>query len=242
MKRGAILSLLFILAGIGIMFAQEDKREARRRARAQKLAMRDTLKARYPVSQPIPQSIKDIDHKALNLRSPQNIVTDTIYNDKDSSYTFRTRLGQDLIGTPIMLKQEEYTQWHLSQSIKRYFREKNQKEYENALGKDKFDFTDMHFDLGPAEKIFGPGGVRIKTNGSAEMKIGYSMQTIDNPSLPQRSRKTNSFDFDEKINLNIKGSVGDKMNLNLDYDIFFLPSSPPSLLRRSSAGIAMHRS
>ena len=58
MKRGAILSLLFILAGIGIMFAQEDKREARRRARAQKLAMRDTLKARYPVSQPIPQSIK----------------------------------------------------------------------------------------------------------------------------------------------------------------------------------------
>lgn len=218
MKRGAILSLLFILAGIGIMFAQEDKREARRRARAQKLAMRDTLKARYPVSQPIPQSIKDIDHKALNLRSPQNIVTDTIYNDKDSSYTFRTRLGQDLIGTPIMLKQEEYTQWHLSQSIKRYFREKNQKEYENALGKDKFDFTDMHFDLGPAEKIFGPGGVRIKTNGSAEMKIGYSMQTIDNPSLPQRSRKTNSFDFDEKINLNIKGSVGDKMNLNLDYD------------------------
>lgn len=218
MKKSTILSLLFILAGIGIMFAQNDKLEARRRARAQKLAMRDTLKARYPVAQPIPQSIKDIDQRALNLRSPQNIVTDTIYNDKDSSYTFRTRLGQDLIGTPIMLKQEEYSQWHLSQSIKRYFREKNRKEYENALGKDKFDFTDMHFDLGPAEKIFGPGGVRIKTNGSAEMKIGYSMQTIDNPSLPQRSRKTNSFDFDEKINLNIKGSVGDKMNLNLDYD------------------------
>ena len=218
MSRSTILSLLFILAGIGIMFAQDNKLEARRRARAQKLAMRDTLKARYPVAQPVPQSINDIDQRALNLRSPQNIVTDTIYNDKDSSYTFRTRLGQDLIGTPIMLKQEEYSQWHLSQSIKRYFREKNQKEYENALGKDKFDFTDMHFDLGPAEKIFGPGGVRIKTNGSAEMKIGYSMQTIDNPSLPQRSRKTNSFDFDEKINLNIKGSVGDKMNLNLNYD------------------------
>ncbi len=218
MKKSTILSLLFILAGIGIMFAQNDKLEARRRARAQKLAMRDTLKARYPVAQPIPQSIKDFDQRTLNLRSLQNIVTDTIYNDKDSSYTFRTRLGQDLIGTPIMLKQEEYSQWHLSQSIKRYFREKNRKEYENALGKDKFDFTDMHFDLGPAEKIFGPGGVRIKTNGSAEMKIGYSMQTIDNPSLPQRSRKTNSFDFDEKINLNIKGSVGDKMNLNLDYD------------------------
>lgn len=218
MRLRTLLTVFLLVAGIAIMSAQENRLAERRRIRAQKIAMRDTLKARYPVSQAIPENIDDIDKKPFNLRSPQNITTDTIYNDKDSSYTFRTRLGQELMGTPIMLKQEEYNRWHLSRSIKRYFREKNQKEFENAQGKDKFDFTDMHFDLGPAEKIFGPGGVRIKTMGSAEMKIGYSMQTVDNPSLPQRSRKTNSFDFDEKINLNIKGSVGDKMNLNLDYD------------------------
>ncbi len=38
-----------------------------------------------------------------------------------------------------------------------------------ANGKEKFEFTDMHFDLGPAEKIFGPGGIRVKTQGSAEL-------------------------------------------------------------------------
>ena len=76
----------------------------------------------------------------------------------------------------------------------------------------------MHFDLGPAEKIFGPGGVRIKTQGNAELKIGYSIQTVDNPSLPSRSRRTNSFDFDEKINLNLRGSVGDKMNMDFNYN------------------------
>ena len=76
----------------------------------------------------------------------------------------------------------------------------------------------MHFDLGPAEKIFGPGGVRIKTQGTAELKFGATLKNIDNPSLPIRNRKTTTMDFDEKINLNVNGKVGDKVNMNLNYN------------------------
>ena len=77
---------------------------------------------------------------------------------------------------------------------------------------------DMHFSLGPAEKIFGPGGVRIKTQGSAELKIGATLKNTDNPSLPIRNRRTTSLDFDEKINLSVNGKVGDKVNMNLGYN------------------------
>jgi cell surface protein SprA len=76
----------------------------------------------------------------------------------------------------------------------------------------------MHFDLGPAEKIFGPGGVQIKTQGDAELKIGANMKNIDNPSLPIRNRKTFGFDFDEQVNLNMQAKIGDKMNVNLNYN------------------------
>ena len=76
----------------------------------------------------------------------------------------------------------------------------------------------MHFDLGPAEKIFGPGGVRIKTQGTAELKLGANFKSIDNPSLPERNRNTKAIDFDEKINLNVTGKVGDKVNMNLNYN------------------------
>lgn len=221
MKLRALLTIVLLFAIIDIMFAQSEERTIRRRQRTERAAKKDTIPARYPISQFTPESAEDLKQKSTDLRSPSNIITDTIYNHDDSTYTFSTHLGENeknLLGVPIMMTQSEYSRWHLSQSMMRYFREKNQKEFEDAQGKDKFDFTDMHFDLGPAEKIFGPGGVRIKTQGSAEMKIGYSMQNIDNPSLPQRSRKTKSFDFDEKINLNVKGSVGDKMNLNFDYN------------------------
>lgn len=227
MKIRALLISFILVAGISFMFAQSNertqrmnqRREAQRQRSDSIKAAQDSLPARFPVAQTVPDGLSDLTPGTLDLRTPSNIVTDTIYNPEDSSYTIQTTLGKStLLGTPIKLNQKEYSEWHLSQSMLRYFRKKNQKEFEDAQGKSKFDFTDMYFDLGPAEKIFGPGGVRIKTQGSAELKIGYSMQSIDNPSLPQRSRNTNSFDFDEKINLSIRGSVGDKMNLNLNYN------------------------
>lgn len=76
----------------------------------------------------------------------------------------------------------------------------------------------MKFNLGPAEKIFGPGGVQIKTQGSAELKIGANTRKVDNPSLAERNRKVFGFDFDEQVNLNVTGKVGDKVNLNFNYN------------------------
>ena len=227
MKRHAFILLLAALFASTWVFAQSNSRvdslrqaiRNRNKARLEKTYGSDTVKARYPISDISPATVDDMEHHSLDLRTPQNIVTDTIYNDKDSTYSLVTRLGKrSMLGAPILLSPEEFSKWEHRGSMQRYFRKKNYEEWVSSKEKGKFDFTDMHFDIGPAEKIFGPGGVRIKTQGSAEIKIGYSIQTIDNPSLPERSRKTNSFDFDEKINLNVRGSVGDKMNMDFNYN------------------------
>lgn len=216
--RALLIFLILCTNTIGVSAQTSARIEREKAAIKARNAYRDSLKVRYPVSQTAPSGFEEMKRRPMDLRTPENVVTDTIYNEKDSTYTITTRLGKSKLETPMTLTPEEYSSWHMRESSQNYFREKNRTEFENATGKNKFDFTDMHFDLGPAEKIFGPGGVRIKTQGNAEMKIGYSMQTIDNPSLPERSRSTNSFDFDEKINLNVKGSVGDKMNLDFNYN------------------------
>ena len=227
MKRHAFILLMAALFASTWVFAQSNSRvdslrqaiRNRNKARLEKTYGSDTVKARYPISDISPATVDDMEHHSLDLRTPQNIVTDTIYNDKDSTYSLVTRLGKrSMLGAPILLTPEEFSKWEHRGSMQRYFRQKNYEEWVSSKEKGKFDFTDMHFDIGPAEKIFGPGGVRIKTQGSAEIKIGYSIQTIDNPSLPARSRKTNSFDFGEKINLNVRGSVGDKMNMDFNYN------------------------
>ena len=191
----------------------------RNRANASIENVQDTVEARFPVSETTPADIDDLQQRPLDLKQPTNIVTDTVYNEKEGTYRLNTRLGENtLLTAPILLTPEEYAKWQERSTMNRFFRKKNYEAWESSQKKNKFDFTDMHFDLGPAEKIFGPGGVRVKTQGNAELKIGYSIQTIDNPALPSRSRRTNSFDFDEKINLNVRGSVGDKMNMDFNYN------------------------
>lgn len=177
----------------------------------------DTIKPRYTVKRTVANTEDDLKRKSMDLRDPDNLKTDTTYNEKTGYYTIGTKLGDNYLNAPLLMSPEEYQEWSLKKSLQNYYRNKNAEEYANA-GKNKFDFTDMQFDLGPAEKIFGPGGVRIKTQGSAELKIGANMKKTDNPSLAENRRKTFGFDFDEKINMTMNGKVGDKINMNLNYN------------------------
>ena len=175
------------------------------------------LHPRWPVQRTTPITFDDLDQGSYDLARPENIKQTVEYNDTLDRYIIGNKIGGTWVTAPIMMTAEEYRKWSERRSFSDYYRKKNQEILQTA-GKEKFDFTDMHFDLGPAEKIFGPGGVRIKTQGTAELKFGVTMKRIDNPALPIRNRKTTTMDFDEKINLNVNGKVGDKVNMNLNYN------------------------
>ncbi len=155
---------------------------------------------------------------SMDLADPDNLSHDVgEYDEKSGYYKVGTKLGDNYLSAPYLMTPEEYMEWTSRKSLNEYFRQRNDSLFARK-GKDKFDFTDMHFDLGPAEKIFGPGGVRIRTQGSAELKMGINKKFVDNPSLAERNRKTTDFDFDEKVNLNVNASIGDKMSFSLGYN------------------------
>ena len=175
------------------------------------------LHPRWRIQRTTPISLSDLEHSAIDLQRPENIKYNVEYNDTIDRYIVGTKIAGTWVDAPIMMTPEEYRKWTEQQARNQFYRGKNDEIFK-AKGKEKFDFSDMHFDLGPAEKIFGPGGVRIKTQGTAELKFGATLKNIDNPSLPIRNRKTTTMDFDEKINLNVNGKVGDKVNMNLNYN------------------------
>lgn len=175
------------------------------------------LHTRWRIQRTQPYSLSDLYQSPLDLKRPDNLQYQVVYNDTLDRYIIGNRMGSTWLSAPIMLTPKEYLAWTEQQQRNSYFRKQNDEIFQ-AKGKEKFDFSDMHFDLGPAEKIFGPGGIRVKTQGSAELKFGINKKSIDNPSLPIRNRKTTMMDFDEKINLNVNGKVGDKVNMNLNYN------------------------
>ncbi|MEG2820108.1 MAG: cell surface protein SprA, partial [Muribaculaceae bacterium] len=129
----------------------------------------------------------------------------------------RTKVGDTEIATPFMLSADEYNNMTLRQSMINYYRQKNS---ELVLNKNKseFNFLDMNFALGPLEKVFGPGGVQLKTQGSVQLNMGIKSNKTDNPALSVNSRRKTYFDFDQKIQATIAASVGDKLKFNMTYN------------------------
>ena len=143
-------------------------------------------------------------------------TTEVEYHPESGYYVIHTKIGDVDIATPYMLTQDEYMQYSEREQMNRYWQQKiSEVEHDNEK---KFDITDMKFNIGPADKIFGPGGVQVKLQGSAELLFGFKHQYIDNPSLTERSRNNNIFDFDEKIQASVNGKVGDKLNFTLNYN------------------------
>jgi len=172
---------------------------------------------RFPVKKTSVQSEADESSVSTDLKDPDNLKTEVYYDEETDTYRYGTKLGDNFLEAPFLMTSKEYMEWSLQRSMRAYYKQKNAEEFK-AKGKDKFDFTDMKFDLGPANKIFGPGGVRIKTQGSAELKLGANMRKVDNPSLSERNRKVFGFDFDEKVNVSVSGKVGDKMGMDFNYN------------------------
>ena len=153
---------------------------------------------------------------SLDLQDPNNITTTVEYRPETGTYVIRTKLGDTDITTPYMLTQEEYNHYAERQIMHHYWQQKiGEVEHNNES---KFDITDMKFNIGPADKVFGPGGVQLKMQGSAELLFGFKHQYIANPSLTLRARNNNIFDFDEKIQASIQGKVGQKLNFNMSYN------------------------
>ena len=175
------------------------------------------LHPRWPIQRTVPVTDADLSRRPADLFMPDNLKQEVNYNDTLNRYVIGSKIGGLYLGAPTMMSPQEYMKWSEHKLFSDFFRSKNE-EIVKKKGKEKFDFSDMHFDLGPAEKIFGPGGVRIKTQGTAELKFGATLKNTENPSLPIRNRKTTQMDFDEKINLSVNGKVGDKVNLNLNYN------------------------
>ena len=171
----------------------------------------------FPVAPIAPQTLDALDQKAvIDLRTPANIKTTAEYDPLSGMYSIVTRLGNDLLSTPIVLTQEEYLEYLERQSSNAYWKSKNKIDFSKKM--DEFSLTDMKFDLGLGDKIFGEGGVQLRTQGSVETKFGLKTNKVDNPSLSEKARNRTRFNFDQNIQMSVNGKVGDKIDVNMNYD------------------------
>lgn len=172
-----------------------------------------------PVAKTLPMDYDDYVGReyAADLQTPENIKTEAIFDPETGMYYLHTKLGDTDIVTPYSMTSQQYNDMVTRQEMFSYFRQKNSETFENK-DKEPFNILDMNFALGPLEKIFGPGGVRLTTQGSIQLSMGVKSNKTDNPALSENSRRKTYFDFNQKIQATIGASVGDKLKFNMTYN------------------------
>lgn len=201
----------------GEMSPQEKKTTTENDSTAVGKTDTDSLPLHYPLNKSEFITYEDLQQRSpADLKTPENIKSSVVYDPDKELYIFTTKVGDMDISTPFVLSESEYYDYALRQSMNSYWAEKNSTNVEPDNG---FSIDNIQIGLGKtADKIFGPGGVQLKTQGSIDIALGFKYTKRDNPSIPERNRKSTIFDFDTKIQLNANGKVGDRINFTMNYN------------------------
>ena len=151
----------------------------------------------------------------LYLNYPSNIERVITYNPETNEYTISEKIGNLDYRSPVTMSLEEFKKWEFDQEVREYWRQRatgNIGDFRSSLipqirvGGEGFD------------KVFGSNIINIVPQGSAELIFGINTSRIDNPALSERLRKVTTFDFQEKIQMNVTGTIGEKVKLGVNYN------------------------
>ncbi len=178
-------------------------------------AQPDSVKLQYPFKDEIryPFSNSGVT-SPLYLRNPSNVVQTVEFDPVTGQYVFSEKIGRLNFRPASSMTVKEFIDYDRKSSVTNYW---HQKSRENLVPQQSPLLANLK--MGQTfDKVFGTDAISIVPQGSAELIFGYNMARIDNPALSEENRKNGSFIFKEKIQMNVTGSIGDKMQLGINYN------------------------
>lgn len=175
----------------------------------------DTL--RLPIRESRDNEVRrEVPASGLFLKMPDNLKDTVVYDPVTKRYVVKSLVGgKYLYKRPYSLSTDEYVHGLSRKSLYDYNRQQ-------IRDGNKYDFKSLVSQVQFLDKllspIFGKTPVKINVQGSVDLTMGVKINKVDNPTLPVDMRKTTTLDFDEKIQFNINGNIGDLINLDWSYN------------------------
>ncbi len=174
-----------------------------------------TKKNRYPVKERTGDFVTGQPKDPFYLKDPANVKQTIEYDPASGQYILSEKIGDQNYRPPTYLTYDEYLKFTEKQERESYWKSRS-----NALGlvEDKGLLPPIQVKNKFFDKLFGGSKIEIRPQGNLEMLIGANYQTVANPNIPIRNRRTGGFDFDLNINVNVIGKIGDKIQLGVRYN------------------------
>ncbi len=156
----------------------------------------------------------------FDLNDPSIIKKEVEYDPETNLYIITERIGDDYFRAPTYMTFEEYLAYKS--------KEQQRAQFNKMAGVGQTDksglgignpLSNIDIKQSIADRLFGGTEVDIRPQGSIDLTFGFDYSKVDNPRIPPRARRNiNPIDFDMDIQMNVAGSIGEKLNLNMDYN------------------------
>ncbi|MBK9415005.1 MAG: cell surface protein SprA [Bacteroidetes bacterium] len=170
----------------------------------------------YPFRDRIADSYSDDgSSNPMYMKDPSNIKTDVQYDVENNRYNINENMGELFYRNPSYLTFDEFVEKEFKKTTKDYWKQRagEEDELNKKAFAPKITINSVVFD-----RIFGGNTIDIRPQGNAELSFGVNINKSENPAIPLDQRTVTTFDFKEKIQMNVIANIGDKMKLTTNYN------------------------
>ncbi len=205
------LSYLLLFASLFLKSAETKGQNALQHAGTQDTTKNSIIKLKDDSGNPWEPTSKS----PLFLDQPSNLKSTIVYDPDKNEYVLYQKVGSLDYRTPVHMTPGEYREYEYNKAMREYWESRiSGKE----LGYRSNLIPQIEVGGETFDKIFGSNIINIVPQGSAELIFGINISKTENPTLSEKLRTIPTFDFKEKIQMNVTGTIGDKMELGINYN------------------------
>ena len=152
----------------------------------------------------------------MYMNLPMNFKTSVLYDENTNQYIQYSRIGNTDLFLPKVMSFQEYLDYQVTEMMNQHWdlRTSDRK----GGSKVSFGLPKLYIGGEAFDKIFGGNTVDIRPQGSAELIFSLRINRSENTQLTVEQQRTTSFDFQEKIQMNVIGKIGEKLKLTTNFN------------------------
>ena len=154
-------------------------------------------------------------NNAYNINS--SLIKLSSKYDTSGVFYLEEKIGSLNYRPSISIPFNSYDKFNTRKQVKEYFRDKSLSlDGESTLKSGRL--IPKIYIPESLDRIFGGNFIDLQVNGFVNLDFGGRFQKVENPSIPIRQQRNGGFNYDQQINLNINGKVGEKLKITANFD------------------------
>nr|MDQ3073674.1 cell surface protein SprA [Bacteroidota bacterium] len=173
----------------------------------------DTVDLKYPLQQDEEKPYGKVKTTSIDLKTPESVEKKVDLDSSLDFYRVSNTVGGVQIGEDRYVPFDEYVEEDTREFVQDYFKSRSLSQVNTQGG----GFLPGDPIGGFFEKI-EPANVDIRPQGSATLTFSYDYNRVENPTWTIREQKNGQFKFDQQIQVNVIGTIGDRFKVGINYD------------------------